>query len=144
MREEAEDADGGCDGDEEGEDEGGAGVVEDEADEGDAEDAAEREGDVEDVVDVFGGGVGVEEVLVLRADGGDEVIDACHLHDGEEGDEDEPWAADLFEGGPAVKDAPDAAELVLLFFFVAALGLLLGAVFSAEEAGHFGDDALSA
>ena len=37
----------------------------------------------------------MEEVGVLRADGGDEVVYARHLEDGEEGDEDEPRGADL-------------------------------------------------
>ncbi len=146
VREEAEDADGGGERDEEGEDERGAGVVEDEADEGDAEEAAEGEGDVEEVVDGFGGGVAVQQVRVLRPDGGDEVVDSCHLHGREEGDEDEPWAADLLEGGAAVEDALEAAGLLLLLllFLLVALGLGLVAGFGAEEAGRFGDGALVA
>lgn len=93
--EESEHADGGGDGDEEGEDEGGGGVVEDEADEWDGEDAAEGEGDVEDVVDQFREPVAVQEVGVLGADRGDEVVDACHLDYGEDGDEDEPGGLNL-------------------------------------------------
>ena len=42
-------------------------MVEDEADEGDAEEAAEGEGDVEEVVDGFGGGVAVQQVTRIAA-----------------------------------------------------------------------------
>lgn len=90
----------------------------------------------------------MQQVLVLRPDGGDEVVDSCHLHGREEGDEDEPWAADLLEGRAAVEDALEAAGLLLLLllllFLLVALGLVLVAGFGAEEAGRFGEDALLA
>lgn len=106
--EETEETDGGGEGDEEAEDEGCGGVVEEEADEGDGEDAAEGEGDVEDVVDAGGESGRVQHILVLGVDGGDEVVEACHLQDGEDGDEDEPWGLDLLPCGQTVQSAPDS------------------------------------
>lgn len=141
VGQDAEDADGGGDGDEEGEDEGRAGVVEDEADHGDGDDAAEREGDVEDVVDVHGVLVRREQVLVLRADGGDEVVDARHLDDGEEGDEDEPRRSDLLRGRAPVQSAPDARDLFLALL-LRRLPVTLFA-FAAKKRGDFGDDAFA-
>lgn len=43
----------------------------------------------------------------MGADGGDEVVDARHLDEGEEGDEEEPGGGDLRGGGTAVEGAPD-------------------------------------
>jgi len=79
--------------------------------------------------------VRLEEIQVLGVDGGDEVVDAGHLHDGEYCDEDEPRGGDLFEGGEAVQSTPNAADGFLLFF----LALLSPAVGFVEERGHFRD-----
>ena len=77
-------------------------MVEHEADEGDGEDSAEGQGDVEEVVDFGGEREGMQEVRVLGAERGDEVVDAGHLEDGEEGYEEEPWSEDLLARGEGV------------------------------------------
>lgn len=141
VRQDAEEADGGGDGNEQGEHKGRAGVVEDEADQGNGDDAAEREGDVEDVVDVDGLRVRREQVLVLRTDGGDEVIDARHLDDGEEGDEDEPRRSDLLDSRAPVQSTPDARD-VFLALLLRGLPVALFAL-AAEEGGDFRDDAFA-
>ena len=83
--------------------------------------------------------MGGEEVGVLGADGGDEVVDARHLDYGEEGDEDEPGRFDLLPCGKAVQGAPDAGDA-----FFALVGLVLGggSVFASapEEGGYFVDN----
>ena len=132
----AEDADYGGDGDEAGEHEEHAGVVEHHADEGDGAKAADGQRDIEEGVDLDGFLVRAEDVLVLWADGGDEVVDARHLDDGEECDEDEPRRADLLLDCLAVHGSPYAGDLVLVLFL---LQMLL-ARFRAEQACDFRDD----
>jgi len=107
LRYHAQDANRSGDGNQECEAEGRAGVIQDHADEGDGNDAAERERDVKEVVDLDGLRVIAKQVFVLRPDRGDEVVDARHLHYGEEGDQDEPRALDLLERGVTVKSTPD-------------------------------------
>ncbi len=58
----------------------------------------------------------MEEILVLRTDGRDEVVDARHLNHGEHGDKPEPRGLDLFACGVTVQGAPNTRFLVLLVF----------------------------
>lgn len=83
LGDDAQYADGGGYGHEHAHAEGSARVVEEEADEGDGEDTTHGKCNVEEVVDFLGFGGAVEEVGVLRADGGNEVVDTQHLEDGE-------------------------------------------------------------
>lgn len=116
VRNAAQDADerGGRDEDEE--DGGRGGYIEDETGEGDGDEPAEGEEDVEDLVELPGQMMRREEPFVLLPDRRDEVVDAQHLDDREEGDEDEPGRTDLLERGCAVHRAPDAAGRVSRFW----------------------------
>lgn len=86
----AQNANAGGDGDEHGHAKGGAGVVEQEADEWNRDHTTHGKCNVEEVVDLLGFGSAVKEICVLRADGCNKVIDPQHLQDGEEGNEYEP------------------------------------------------------
>lgn len=75
----------------------------------------------------------MKEVLVLRTDGGDEEIDARHLDDGEECDEDEPWREDLLYHGLAVQRSPYPGDSVLALFLFDLFAAWLGA----QKVGYF-------
>ncbi len=61
----------------------GARVVEEETDEGNRDQAAEWQGEVEKIVDLDRFLMRLEDGLVLGADGGHEIVDAGHLDDWE-------------------------------------------------------------
>ena len=81
LGDDAEDADRGGHGHQGGQHGRRAGVIEKDADERNRDDAAQREGQVEEVVDLDGLVERSQDRLVLGPDRRDEVVDACHLYD---------------------------------------------------------------
>lgn len=126
-RERAKDADRADKSDKDGQKSRSTDAVEQDADERSRKDTTKGKRDIEERVDLDRSTFGAEHVIILAANGRDEVIHAQHLENSQGSHQDEPGSQHLLHGRLAVESTPNTRSLQtsrLLLFSASTLFLV--------------------